>query len=168
MLVTVNKVSDDGMIRNYELDVVDAWWDPLYNQGGVKIVGAARLIMQDNKEFHLTGLHDPKLVVKIIKTSIEAFCLTADFFDNSAMADDKAFNLLNTSLVEHYDFFSQAKKVRFFREFLQEFGHEEWRTLTKTKKTSTTDALQHLRGTMPTPHKPRGVSKLQYFKFLFQ
>lgn len=165
MTLKIHKVSEDGLLRDYILDAHDAWWDPLYNKGGTKIIGAVRVILSDGKEFHLTGLYNPTLVVKRIKERNDLL-LDAEQWDPIIVDDARAFKLCFSCMVSHSEFIRSLQKVRHLQSFI-DMGEVSLSKL-KRKEVLPLQAIDILRRTLPTPGKPSKVSKLQYFKYLFQ
>lgn len=147
MVIKIEKVSDDGKLRNYEFEFLAAWADHHFTLPNKQVAPALRIIKPDSREFHLTGLVDLDTVAKRVQVSNEVV-ICANDFDGCTIEDP---------------IFSFRVDKAYLLTLFKKLPYRDWEDAFRNGIN-----IDILRRTVPTPQRPRKASKAQYLKHYFE
>lgn len=150
--VQIEKVSTDGILRNALFEnVVDCWFDEKFSFRGAVITPAVRLLLHSSREYAVIGLYAPEVVCRVIKSS-KSISLSYEDFDPPLIRDVEAYLKLSEN---RYSWREIQNRTKYWNNFVQEVPNYR-------------EAGSELlcARSLWAPKLPKGVQKLQFFKYL--
>lgn len=176
MNVTIKHVKNDGSLLDKHLNAVhDITYDIGFEYRGLN-VPAVKFHRTKSNAYHLMEVHDPEKLVMALKPKLQSkttIILDADIFDPHLLVSHEArfemedlshnlifeaFKLVGVRKLFSMDAmypFKNADRLKLLNGDLRPLIHKHVPKLAEL-----------WRRTLPTPSRPQGVSKLQYYEIL--